>query len=431
MEQKIAQLEENIRQLSSNPTSQTAVETSLVQSKQIADNSGSSAQVIGSIFPPGDLTQITSGHNIFGPTGKTFVPSFDSGFGKIPIEDRSQTAISAFLSGTACLFHTLPPEECRNLTSRVYHRDSNIGSSDICELCAIAAVGCRYDGASEDNACMIAYFQKALLLLCDAIEKANMQTIRILTCLSMYLILDRSIAARLLISSALHLTRWYRLVAKYGQDAQTEWSRVFRTLTSLETWLSFALGCRHGLRDDEIHAVKNLSNMELSSVASEHPPPTTISIIQSQLSKVTLLAAEVFSRARFGDGSWWPWERLEELSSHLDVWRQELPASLELQRLASNNNSLPEDSRRALFLVHMVYLEDRVILYQHFMQQASDACIMNMPSSFHQIYATFAHQLAWIIGIIFQDRSPFLRNWLAMSVDLEAWSYHANIGFVL
>lgn len=135
-------------------------------------------------------------------------------------------------------------------------------------------------------------------------------------------------------------------------------------------------------------------------------------MIRSQMWKVSFMSAEVYKRIRSIPSL--SWNEFERVSSELDTWRQELSGGLQLQALASHNNGLPPEQRRGLLQVHMVYLENRMLLFQHFLQRHTESKLLQMNANTRQIYAAFAHQLAWIISIIYLDKWPFVRNWLVM-----------------
>ncbi|EIT82261.1 hypothetical protein AO1008_02652 [Aspergillus oryzae 100-8] len=159
---------------------------------------------------------------------------------------------------------------------------------------------------------------------------------------------------------------------------------------------------------------------ETSTVVSETPNYVTASMIRSQMWKVSFMSAEVYKRIRSIPSL--SWNEFERVSSELDTWRQELSGGLQLQALASHNNGLPPEQRRGLLQVHMVYLENRMLLFQHFLQRHTESKLLQMNANTRQIYAAFAHQLAWIISIIYLDKWPFVRNWLVIEMPSKSWS---------
>ncbi|GMF69848.1 unnamed protein product [Aspergillus oryzae] len=124
---------------------------------------------------------------------------FDTGCGKIPTEAFTRIAATAFFSGVASLFYVILPEDCDRLIHRLYQEETDIERCEVCELSAIAAVGCRYDSAEIPNEYIDKFWEQSLLLVYDAIDEADLRALRILICMGMYLILDKSMSATVII----------------------------------------------------------------------------------------------------------------------------------------------------------------------------------------------------------------------------------------
>jgi hypothetical protein len=90
-------------------------------------------------------------------------------------------------------------EASESLIRRVYHNSASANKSDICELCAIAAVGSQYVTDGIPESVKKSYFQHASLLLQDTVENDSMQSMRVFTCLSIISVMAKSSSARLLI----------------------------------------------------------------------------------------------------------------------------------------------------------------------------------------------------------------------------------------
>ncbi|KAE8131517.1 hypothetical protein BDV38DRAFT_275881 [Aspergillus pseudotamarii] len=160
------------------------------------------------ILPRGPVTHsleeasrdaVSSDYSITQHTKATTNILFDTDYGKIPTENFTRNAAAAFFSGIAPLFYIILPDDCDRLIHRIYQEKLNIEQCEICELCAIAAVGCRYNSARVPNEYTDIFWQQALLLLYDVIGEADVRALRILLCLGIYLILDKSISARTMI----------------------------------------------------------------------------------------------------------------------------------------------------------------------------------------------------------------------------------------
>ncbi|RAQ47727.1 hypothetical protein AFGD_010387 [Aspergillus flavus] len=142
---------------------------------------------------------VLSSYSITQPTEATINLLFDTDYGKIPSESFARKAAAAFFSGVASLFYVIMPDDYNRLIHRIYQEKLNIERCEICELCAIAAVGCRYNSAQVPDEYVEIFWQQALLLVYDVIGEADVRALRILLCLGIYLILDKSISARTMI----------------------------------------------------------------------------------------------------------------------------------------------------------------------------------------------------------------------------------------
>jgi hypothetical protein len=185
--------------------------------------------------------------------------AFDIEYVDLPPEDITRQAVSSFFSCGSTLFHIIPQEACENLIRRVYEQAADVTKSDVCQVCALAAVGGQYCTDVIPDSAKEKYFQYASLLLQDALEEDALVSMRIFICLAIYLILIKSTSARtmtgkgiyaLLISLSLHRTfllnavtasglniaRWnmQKWMQKASHEDCLEWAKVFRTLAFTE-----------------------------------------------------------------------------------------------------------------------------------------------------------------------------------------------------
>jgi hypothetical protein len=117
----------------------------------------------------------------------------------LPPEHFTRRAVSAFFSCASTLFYIMSEAESEKLIRKVYHNSAGVEKSDICELCAVAAIGSQYDTDEIPDPVKESYFQHASLLLQDTVEKDIMQSMRVFICLSMFSVMAKSSSARLLI----------------------------------------------------------------------------------------------------------------------------------------------------------------------------------------------------------------------------------------
>lgn len=147
--------------------------------------------------------------------------------------------------------------------------------------------------------------------------------------------------------------------------------------------------------------------------------------IHSQLCKLTILGAKTYSPIDFHASTW---ETVDKASKELDKWRQELPMTLQLQSLLSEHTKVPEESRRSLLVLHMLYLEYRVLAYQLKMQHSEMNELLTLPREALESYVGFSQQLSWVLSFIHRD-DVFSRSWIIMSVSLLSCAKTISKGF--
>lgn len=162
---------------------------------------------------------------------------------------------------------------------------------------------------------------------------------------------------------------------------------------------------------DELHVFEAAIN-PLNSISAN--------LIQSHLYKIALSSAQIQSRLQHVTSI--SALQLQQLSSKLDVWHGELPHSLQLLSLISADGPSPPGTRRPLLFMHMVHISSRIILYERVIQvtlsQPSNQSLANqifsLSENVHQLYASFAQQLARIVGLLYEDHSVLSQCWLTM-----------------
>lgn len=107
------------------------------------------------------------------------------------------------------------------------------------------------------------------------------------------------------------------------------------------------------------------------------------------------------------------WLDVEKLSEKLDTWRQSLPRSLLLVSLLSQDHGVHLTDRRSLLVIHMLYLESRMIAYQRKIQQSGVGEALRMPESALETYMGFSRQLSRIVSFTFRD-GHYVKCWLVL-----------------
>ncbi|KAB8270045.1 hypothetical protein BDV30DRAFT_215799 [Aspergillus minisclerotigenes] len=377
-------------------------------------------QLRSELYSMGFGEAVPSSYSITQPTEATANLLFDTDYGKIPSESFAHKAAAAFFSGVAPLFYIIMPDDYNRLIHRIYQEKLNIERCEICELCAIAAVGCRYNSAQVPDEYVEIFWQQALLLVYDVIGEADVRALRILLCLGIYLILDKSISARAMIVSGINLARWCMPDRDSHGRSKLEWDGLFQTLATIECWLSFALGFEHSLTKEDTQYITECNDSKENIGLLETVNDATVATIYSQMWRSSFMAGELYKQIRSTPGL--SWNKFEYISSGLDKWRQELPASLQLQFLTSYDSGPPSKQKQRLLLVHMIYLERRILLLHHFLQKHTESKLLQMSTSTRQTYTAFAHQLTGIISVIYREKWPSMRSWLVIHA-----SFHCSI----
>ncbi|KAI9373473.1 hypothetical protein BJX61DRAFT_533139 [Aspergillus egyptiacus] len=310
-------------------------------------------------------------------------PLFNLGYLELPPEDITQEALSSYFACGSVMFHVMPREDAESLFKRVYAGSAAATKSDVCLLCAVAAE---------------VFFHRASSLLRQEVVEDDLTGMRVFACLAVYLVLLKSTLARTL----------------------TEWTRVLRTLAFTECWLSYTLGYRPNLRPEETKLIEDLAVIESSANPDNEINP---GLIRSQVFRIAFLAAQVYDYVH--SATHLSMDDLHELSGQLDTWHLELPQSLHLCSLTSADNAASTSIKRPLFFMHMVYITSHITLYERVMHMtltkslsASDELVVRqvfrLPADAHQMYGTFAEQLARIIKLIYDEEWVLCRCWLTI-----------------
>lgn len=117
----------------------------------------------------------------------------------IPHEYWTRRAVAAFFTCAATLFYVTTRDACEAMVDRIYYNRESVKKSDICEICAIAAIGSQYDTDEIPDDVKDIYFNLASVLLHDTVEEDKKKGMRAFICLSMFSVMSKSTSARLLI----------------------------------------------------------------------------------------------------------------------------------------------------------------------------------------------------------------------------------------
>ncbi|KAL3460109.1 hypothetical protein BJX64DRAFT_263707 [Aspergillus heterothallicus] len=354
------------------------------------------------------------------------VVTVDLGYAKLPTEEMTCHAVSAFMLCGSTLFHVMSKERSDDLIDRVYREQPGVTKNDICQLCALAAVGSQYCTTEIPAFAKENYYQQACALLED-LDDDDLVAMRVFTCLSVYLILLKSTSAKTMTASGLNVGRanmQKRLQETY-EDDRIEWARIYRTLAFTECWLSSTLGYEFGLWPEEIQLVIDLADLE-SAMNPDNQVCTRL--IQRHVFNVAFLSAQVYEYIRSADHI--SMNNLQDLSAQLDSWHRELPQSLHLCSLTSSNTDT-NSMRRPLLFMHMIHISSQITLYERIMYTSFSELlgtsesqivqeVFRLPASSLETYGSFAQQLARIIKLLYDEECVLARCWLTIHASFHA-----------
>lgn len=125
----------------------------------------------------------------------------------IPHEFWTRRAVAAFFTCAATLFYVTTRDACEAMLDKIYQNRESVKKSDICEICAIAAIGSQYDTDEIPDDVKEIYFNLASVLLHDTVDEDKKKGMRAFICLSMFSVMSKSTSARLLIGMEITFTQ--------------------------------------------------------------------------------------------------------------------------------------------------------------------------------------------------------------------------------
>jgi len=153
-------------------------------------------------------------------------------------------------------------------------------------------------------------------------------------------------------------------------------------------------------------------------------------LIQCQALHVVLIGAEIFTNLSIVSRT--NYTAIKYLGDKLDAWHAALPHSLQLSTLASDDSSLNFHEKRAILMVHVLYLGAITLLYREPLILAEKSrrlfgtndIRMDQGSGIPQYQlrcSMAAQQIARIFGLVSFDGVMTFRGWLTIY-----WSYTAS-----
>ncbi|KAH8430979.1 fungal specific transcription factor domain-containing protein [Aspergillus melleus] len=149
-------------------------------------------------------------------------------------------------------------------------------------------------------------------------------------------------------------------------------------------------------------------------------------LIQSYMTRLVLVASEILAEmAECQDSSFWI--HADRLAGQLDQWHQALPPELHLAALSSVDRTLTQE--KALYLMHMMYIDSRLQLYCRLLEgfqnctggPSPQPSVHLLGSLFNQVpkhmcetYTAFSIQLARIASLLYSQEVIMTRCWLVV-----------------
>ncbi|OAP61896.1 hypothetical protein AYL99_04099 [Fonsecaea erecta] len=279
----------------------------------------------------------------------------------LPPENLVLEGIRAYFNCTYTLLYIYEKQEMDDILNRVYRTHDPVDNATLCELCAVAAVGGHYDGDKFDGPVMEAFYQTATIYMSDCIESQWLRGMRVVLSLGIISSMTKRTSARLSIASGLRLARW----ARQRQQDNLPWvtyRKVYRSLIFMECWLASSLGYQPDLNSEEAE----FTRQDIIEVQ-----PATENRIQAEICTVGLMMAGILQDVHKSSSA--VFSIVEKHSRILGEWQEKLPDSMKLDALAKGSgNVFPEPQRRALILVHVLFLGAKMMLQRRLLVEMAN-----------------------------------------------------------
>ncbi|KAF2655406.1 hypothetical protein K491DRAFT_426841 [Lophiostoma macrostomum CBS 122681] len=344
----------------------------------------------------------------------------------LPSEELTRRAMYAFVSGTGSLVYMWTVVQVDEILDRIYRPTKPVDAMTLAECFTVAAMGAHYDMDCFPDRIRRMLYASATLYFHERLAQTDyLRTMRLLLSMSFYAILEKHMSARYLIAAGLQVARWKcpPLQQLGGNATVDNGRRLFRSLIFMDSWLSYTLGYPSEVAAEDIafvcipHAADGRTMDELI-----HIQTSRIGLIAAEITK-TLGSPELTTRAN-----------IDSLKHSLEVWQTELPPILQMATLTSS--PLPELTsyqKRAIFMVHMMYLGALILLYRTLLvataeTQLTDGAAWSLDLSiedarrYRHECSVAGQQMARVLGLISFDRTLTKRCWMMIY-----WSFTASI----
>ncbi|PVH97242.1 hypothetical protein DM02DRAFT_685570 [Periconia macrospinosa] len=340
----------------------------------------------------------------------------------LPPEPLVRRAMYAFVQGTGSLLYMWTYDQVDQILERIYRPYYQTDAISLAECFIVAAMGAHYDmDCIPDRTRRLLYASGTLCFNQVSATRDYLRTMRLLLSMAFYALLEKHMSARYLIPAGLQIARWKcPSMGKTDNDVSGEsWRKVFRSLIFMDCWLSYTLGYSAEVTPIDI------------AIACAPSRPIQLTIdeqIHLQTSKVGLIAAEIGKTVASPELA--TSENIAMLTGKLETWRMELPLMLQVSILTSDNPPpLSLHQRRAILMVHIMYLGALILLYRHLLVAVAEKHLpwtLKLTVEDAQKYgnecAVAGQQIARILSLISFDGTLTKRCWLIIY-----WAFTASI----
>ncbi|RAR05730.1 hmg box protein [Stemphylium lycopersici] len=341
----------------------------------------------------------------------------------LPPEDRVRRCMYSFIRGTGSILFMWTYEQTDAILDRIYRPQTKVDDMTLAECFAIAAMGAHYDTDVFPETVRRALYASGACHFNEKVARQDdFRTMRLLLSLSFYSILEKHMSAKYLIG--LQIARWKWPAAQGPQSMDGSWKNIFRSLIFMDSWLSYTLGYPCEVTPDDTKTACAVHQPDQLSVDE---------LIHMQSSKINLIAAEVAKT--LASPKLTTKGNITLLTQKLEQWRQEVPYALQIPTLlSSESQDMTVFQRRAIFMVHIMYLGALILLYRQLLVAAAEAqltdgtaCALNNISAdevkmYRQECTIAAQNIARMLGLISFDGTLTRRCWIIIY-----WSFSAAI----
>ncbi|KAL5121410.1 hypothetical protein ACEQ8H_000481 [Pleosporales sp. CAS-2024a] len=346
----------------------------------------------------------------------------------LPSEELVKRAMYAFVRGTGSLLFMWTREQVDELVDKIYRPRPgvDVDAMTLAECFTLAAMGAHYDmDCFPDRIRKVLYASGTLHFHEQTARHDYFRTMRLLLSMSFYALLEKYMSARYLIAAGLQIARWRCPPAvSSGLCYNENWRKITRSLVFMDCWLSYTLGYTSEASSSDIkQAASSTAFLQVM---------TTDELIHTQTSKIAVIAAEVARTLSSPELA--TRDNISLLTQKLERWRSEVPPMLQIPSLTSGQaSSVDVYERRAILMLHIMYLGALVLLYRQLMVGTAERLLTDgaawntdIPEEEARKYcsecAVAAQQMARILDLIACDGTLTKRCWLVIY-----WSFTASL----